>query len=184
VTANIPSISGKILGTDGNDNLQIVFWFDAGSSFNSRTNSLGQQSGTFDIANVQLESGTVATPFEQRPIGLELNLCQRFYQVHSAGSNSIFNSTFQSSTSVETQWIGFIVPMRDFNTVTLEQTITSGISAQSFNGTIIGTATSLQLGATSKGESAFRLYLIGTGYGTEAKFVFIGTNKVRLTNEL
>ncbi len=29
---------------------------------------------------VQLEEGSVASPFEQRPIGLELSLCQRYYQ--------------------------------------------------------------------------------------------------------
>ena len=28
---------------------------------------------------VQLEEGTIATPFEQRPYGLELSLCQRYY---------------------------------------------------------------------------------------------------------
>jgi len=28
---------------------------------------------------IQLEIGSVATPFEQRPIGLELSLCQRYY---------------------------------------------------------------------------------------------------------
>jgi len=79
VTAAIPSISGKTIGTDGNDSIRILFFFDAGSNFNSRTNSLGQQSGTFDIAQVQLEEGTVATPFEHRPIGVELGLCQRYY---------------------------------------------------------------------------------------------------------
>ena len=31
------------------------------------------------IAGVQLEQGSVATPFEQRPYGLELSLCQRYY---------------------------------------------------------------------------------------------------------
>jgi hypothetical protein len=29
--------------------------------------------------NIQLEQGSIATPFEQRPIGLELSLCQRYY---------------------------------------------------------------------------------------------------------
>jgi len=79
-TVSLPSITGKVLGTDNKDYLGIVFWFDSGSDFNSRTNSLGQQSGTFDIANVQLEAGPVATPFEQRPVGTELTLCQRYYE--------------------------------------------------------------------------------------------------------
>lgn len=80
VTVSLPSISGKTLGTNNNDYLTLNLWFDAGSNFNSRTNSLGQQSGTFDIAQVQLEAGDVATPFEVRHIGQELALCQRYYQ--------------------------------------------------------------------------------------------------------
>lgn len=83
VTVSIPSIGGKTLGTDNNDYLGLLFWFDAGSDYNARTGSLGQQSGTFDIAQVQIEEGSVATPFEQRPIGLELSLCQRYYAVGS-----------------------------------------------------------------------------------------------------
>ena len=79
-TVSIPSISGKTLGTNGNDYLHLVIWFDSGSTYSSRNNSLGQQSGTFDIAQVQLEIGTAATPFEHRPIGMELSLCQRYYQ--------------------------------------------------------------------------------------------------------
>jgi hypothetical protein len=37
-----------------------------------------QTSGTWTIGNVQLEAGTVATPFERRPYGLELMLCKRY----------------------------------------------------------------------------------------------------------
>jgi hypothetical protein len=38
-----------------------------------------QTSGTFKIGRVQLEPGSVATPFEFRPYGTELALCQRYY---------------------------------------------------------------------------------------------------------
>jgi len=80
ITVAISSISGKILGSNNDSRLGVHFWFDAGSSFNSRSASLGQQSGTFDIAQVQVEEGTVATPFELRPYQTELALCQRYCQ--------------------------------------------------------------------------------------------------------
>jgi hypothetical protein len=84
VTTTLPSISGKTLGTDGDHHIALIIWFDAGSDFNARTDTLGQQSGTFDIAQVQVEPGPVATPFERRPIGTELALCQRYYESGTA----------------------------------------------------------------------------------------------------
>jgi hypothetical protein len=41
-------------------------------------------SGTF--SRVQLEPGAVATPFEQRPIGTELALCQRYFEALNGGT--------------------------------------------------------------------------------------------------
>jgi hypothetical protein len=79
-TVSVPGVGGKTLGSDGNDVLVFRIWLDAGSDYNSFTNTLGQQSGTFDIAQVQIEPGPVATTFERRPIGTELALCQRYYQ--------------------------------------------------------------------------------------------------------
>ena len=38
-------------------------------------------SATIQFAGVQLEAGTQATAFEHRPIGEELALCRRYYQV-------------------------------------------------------------------------------------------------------
>ena len=37
----------------------------------------------FDITGVQLEQNYQPTPFEQRPIGVELALCQRYYFAHT-----------------------------------------------------------------------------------------------------
>jgi hypothetical protein len=79
LSVNIPSVTGKTVGTNGNSYLRPFFWFDAGSTYNSRAANLGQQSGTFDIAQVQIEEGSVATPFEQRNITTEIQLCQRYY---------------------------------------------------------------------------------------------------------
>lgn len=81
ITITIPSIIGKTLGTDGVHTSYTVlkFWFDSGSAVNGGLPAF--QSGTFDIAQVQLEEGSVATPFEDRPIGLELSLCQRYYEI-------------------------------------------------------------------------------------------------------
>jgi hypothetical protein len=77
VTVDVPSIAGKTIGTG--DNLEITFY---------RTGTLNSY---LDIANVQLELGSVATPFEHRSYGEELALCQRYYQ-HSVKlkANSLF----------------------------------------------------------------------------------------------
>jgi len=39
--------------------------------------------GTGTISKVQYEEGSISTPFEHRPIGFELSLCQRYYEVLS-----------------------------------------------------------------------------------------------------
>ena len=41
---------------------------------------IGTLNATFQITDVQIEEGTIATPFERQPIGAELALCQRYYE--------------------------------------------------------------------------------------------------------
>ena len=41
---------------------------------------VGTNGATFFITGVQLEAGTVASPFERRDIGRELMMCQRYYE--------------------------------------------------------------------------------------------------------
>jgi len=97
VSAAIPSITGKTIGSNNNDFLQLLFYMDAGSDKNARTNSLGQQSGTFDFANVQLELGSVATDFEHRSYGEELALCQRYYQFIPQYAEWISGTTYSTN---------------------------------------------------------------------------------------
>jgi hypothetical protein len=61
--------------------LALVLWQSAGSSFNSQTGSLGNQNSTIDYWGVQVEAGTVATPFKKNASSLagELAACQRYY---------------------------------------------------------------------------------------------------------
>lgn len=82
VTVSIPSISGKTIGTDSS--LQLYIWFEAGSTYDSRTDSLGQQSGTFDISQIKLEKGSTATDFIPKSYGEEFIDCKRYYRLYKA----------------------------------------------------------------------------------------------------
>jgi hypothetical protein len=80
LTFAVDSISGASLGTDGNDYFMVEFWLDAGSNFNTITNTLGQRSGTYKFSSMQIELGSQPTPFEVIGNGITMASCQRYYQ--------------------------------------------------------------------------------------------------------
>jgi hypothetical protein len=115
ITTVVPSISGKVIGTNGNDRVNLIWWLDAGSDFNARTDSLGQQSGTFDLAQIQVEIGNRATAFEHRLPSIELAACQRYYwQTTIRGRNNLnfFIPNFNGSSYVNRGKMMFPVTMR------------------------------------------------------------------------
>lgn len=84
LTFDIPSVSGKTVGTNDDDFLALDLWFDAGSTYNSQTGSLGHQSNQFFITKVQVAEGDLtaeADPFEERLAAVEQNLCERYFQL-------------------------------------------------------------------------------------------------------
>jgi len=78
------------------------FAFNSASRVPDMTSTWATTSGaTFDITGVQLEVGTVATPFEHRSYGEELALCQRYYQeIQGPGGTRIALGFVFSSTQV------------------------------------------------------------------------------------
>ena len=86
---------------------------------------VGTNGATFYITGVQLEEGSVSTPFERRPYGLELALCQRYfcksYNVSVVPGTVTVEGAIQIEGATSTykyQYIPFKVPMRANPTVT------------------------------------------------------------------
>lgn len=91
ITIEVPSVSGKTIGAD--NFARFYLRFEEGTTF------------TLDIANVQLELGDTATPFEQRSYGEELGLCQRYFERISAEESfSRFGSGVATSNN-EVKWV-------------------------------------------------------------------------------
>jgi hypothetical protein len=96
-TFDLTSTSGKTIGTGSSLRLEFIF---GPATLNSY----------FEVAGVQLELGSVATPFEHRSYGEELALCQRYFNVFpkatvSGGGASAIPMWTGNSTSASTRVI-------------------------------------------------------------------------------
>ena len=138
------TIAGDTSGTWVTNNgvgLRLLFSLGAGSTYvgtagawdgsykagaTGQTQVIGTNGATFYITGVQLEAGTVATPFERRPYGTELALCQRyFYKIDANGSTLSFASGwFASTTSAR---VSIPIPTTLRATPTLTATLTDAI---------------------------------------------------------
>jgi hypothetical protein len=106
-TVTLPSIVGKTIGA-GN-NLEIIF--NASTSANE----------TWDIWGVQVEAGSVATPFTtaSNTFQGELALCERYYWRVATGANQPIINMAETTTTTAEGVIQYPVTMR--TTPTLDQ---------------------------------------------------------------
>jgi hypothetical protein len=116
-------IAGDTSGTWPSDNtgaMAVIFSLGTGSTLSGTAGSwsgnnyksatgatsvVGTNGATFYITGVQLEAGSVATPFERRSYGQELALCQRYYEkgkvqfeVYAASANVFGQTVYYKAT--------------------------------------------------------------------------------------
>ena len=127
-------------GKFDNDNahsMSLNIWLHAGSDFTGGTftsntvhTTANQRVGdnqtsfydstdrTFFITGIQMEVGSVATPFENRSFGEELALCQRYFKRMTAGASTRFTSTARADNTTRARFtVHHNIKMRSTPTV-------------------------------------------------------------------
>lgn len=151
-TFAVPSISGKTIGTDPKY-LSLELNLPLNSTF------------VFDLAQVQLETSPVATPFERRPYATELQLCHRYFRgpVQSEAMGAGANGTRYTPAAGGNRYVGHITlspPMRVAPSITLD---TSTIVYNNCSGLASG-------GATANGNLFYVVPLAAGAYAASAWF--------------
>lgn len=171
----VPTLTSTPSSTDF---FALRFWYDLDSSKTGVssvvTSGLGYQSGTFDIACVQLEEGSVATPFEELPIEISQTRVNRYFRYLSNSTGVAVSSSptvFGSGSSTTTVYVVYPIsaPMRT-SSITISGSIglvgatnwaitITGWSVYDDNIHIVGT-----IGATSSASAAYRAYIPASSY--------------------
>ena len=110
-----PADTSGTITSDHNRRLDINWWLGAGSTYNSGTlqtswgsdtnanravgqvNAVNSASNDIMITGVQLEVGSVATPFEHKTYAQELNACMRYYEGVYMGQGTALFRTYTNT---------------------------------------------------------------------------------------
>lgn len=106
-TWNVPSISGKTLGTNNDHSFEVAL--------HGPVNAVAY----YDIAQVQVEIGDYATDFEQRHIGEELALCQRYYERNDSPTSGLIYQADITTGKEYNLTVRFAVKKRGTPTITV-----------------------------------------------------------------
>jgi len=134
-TITVPGPTSGTFGTGNGRCFGVWFVLGMGSNFHGTANAwaggsalgvsgavnvVATNGATFYLTGVQLEVGTVATPFERRQYGQELALCQRYYEksfpIDTAPANGIYSMGYLGYVCFADQWV-FAIPTILFKVV-------------------------------------------------------------------
>jgi hypothetical protein len=127
-----PADTTGVFDNDNGQSLSVIWWLASGSTYTSgtlnssawntavnanravgQTNLASTSSQYWQVTGVQLEVGSVATPFESLPYGDELARCQRyFYRINGDQTFSTFGIGYMSSATDAQVGIQLPVTMR------------------------------------------------------------------------
>jgi len=124
-----------VLGNDNGNSIRINFWLFVGSNFTSgtHTDNVWHTTGTqrvgdnqtsladstdrtFFLTGLQMELGSVATPFEHKRTGEQLQECQRYFQKISSMDCA---AAYVSGQPAPTFNFAYPTPMRSAPTITI-----------------------------------------------------------------
>jgi hypothetical protein len=136
----------------------------AGANYNSATGAtsvVGTNGATFYITGVQLEKGSTATSFDYRPIGTELQLCQRYYEksynmasVAGASTNTGKGSFVCATGNTFWRWTqNYRVSKRADSTFTIYSTTGASGNVR------LNNASDLAVSTEDAGENATAIYV-------------------------
>ncbi len=156
-TISVPSISGKTLGTANDDSLQAQIIVSDDTLLSS---GVGIQNGTFELWGLQIENGSVATPFQTATGTLqgELAACQRYYfRIKGDAAYRFFGNGQVITTTSALAYTKFPVTMRTRPTA-LEQTGTAADYALLNSGAGVVTCNAVPIIDQSTIEGASTLF--------------------------
>jgi hypothetical protein len=171
VTIAVPSVSGKTIGTGSY--IELNLWTVSGSTYATRSGSVGNQTATIDFWGVQVEQGSTATAF-QTATGIiqgELAACYRYFQrIQDPGGIDGYVCTALAYGSTAAYGVmQFIAPFRSNPTTTFTsgdyEVLQANATIASLSSMIVATPTTTTqlIGGTTTGLTSGQALLMRSG---------------------